>query len=49
MVVVRRTQLESELKVCLAILDGEVETGLARCSGPDLGDFLETSEEEGLL
>ena len=49
MVVIRQTKLESDLTVCLAILDGEVETGLARCSGPDLGDFLETVEEEGLL
>ena len=49
MAISRQTQLEPQLEVCLAILDREVETCLASSTGPDLGDFSETVEEEGLL
>ena len=41
-----QTQLEPKLEMCLTILDREVETGLARITGPDLGYLTETVEEE---
>ena len=44
-----QTQLETQLKVCLAILNREVKTGLARLTGPDLGNLTETVEEECLI
>ena len=44
-----QTQLETKLQVCLSILHREIESGFARCSGPDFGNFSKTVEEEGFL